>query len=119
MSAFMSVCRTQISLVAKAPQMQIIMMGVVDVLVGYEKISLKRTSPYPPSFRRIAAKIIDPAMGASTCAFGSHRWVPYIGSFARKATIEAMHQSVRELIENWAKSDERIVSGILAEDVEV
>lgn len=32
-----------------------------------------RVRPYPPSFKRIAARIIDPAMGASTCALGSHR----------------------------------------------
>lgn len=25
-----------------------------------------RANPYPPSFRRMAAKIIDPAIGAST-----------------------------------------------------
>lgn len=42
-----------------------------------------RSSPYPPSFRRTAAKIIDPAMGASTCAFGSHRCVVNIGNFTR------------------------------------
>lgn len=32
-----------------------------------------RIIPYPPSFSRIAAKTIDPAIGASTWAFGSHR----------------------------------------------
>jgi len=32
-----------------------------------------RARPYPPSFRRIAANTIDPAIGASTCALGSHR----------------------------------------------
>lgn len=32
-----------------------------------------RSRPYLPSFRRIAARIIDPATGASTCAFGSHK----------------------------------------------
>lgn len=35
-----------------------------------------RIIPYPPSFSRIAARIIDPAMGASTWALGSHRWTP-------------------------------------------
>lgn len=32
--------------------------------------------PYPPSFSRMAARIIDPAIGASTWAFGSHRCTP-------------------------------------------
>jgi len=32
-----------------------------------------RANPYPPNFRRIAARTIDPATGASTCALGSHR----------------------------------------------
>lgn len=44
-----------------------------------------RKSPYPPSFNRIAARIMDPARGASTCALGSHKWRENIGSFTRKA----------------------------------
>lgn len=32
-----------------------------------------RIMPYPPSFKRRAASSMDPAMGASTWAFGSHR----------------------------------------------
>lgn len=33
-----------------------------------------RIKPYPPNFKRIPARIIDPATGASTWAFGSQRW---------------------------------------------
>jgi len=33
---------------------------------GKKKIRAVRESPYPPNFRRMAANIIDPAMGAST-----------------------------------------------------
>lgn len=33
---------------------------------GIENSGITRRSPYPPSFRRMAASIIDPAMGAST-----------------------------------------------------
>lgn len=33
----------------------------------------RRIKPYLPSFRRIPARIIEPATGASTWAFGSHR----------------------------------------------
>lgn len=29
----------------------------------------------------MAARTIEPAIGASTCAFGSHRWVVNIGNF--------------------------------------
>lgn len=32
-----------------------------------------RIIPYPPSFRSTAARTMDPAIGASTWAFGSHR----------------------------------------------
>ena len=31
-----------------------------------EKREIRRISPYPPNFKRIAARIIDPATGAST-----------------------------------------------------
>lgn len=32
--------------------------------------------PYPPSLRSRAASSMDPAIGASTWALGSHRWKP-------------------------------------------
>lgn len=47
-----------------------------------------RIKPYPPSFRRIPARIIDPATGASTCALGSHRCVVYRGIFTINAIIK-------------------------------
>lgn len=50
-----------------------------------------RIIPYPPSFRRIAARIIEPATGASTCALGSHRWAMNIGSFTIKAMFIINH----------------------------
>lgn len=37
------------------------------------KICIIRIIPYPPSFSKIAAKTIEPAIGASTWAFGNHR----------------------------------------------
>lgn len=46
---------------------------------------LKRKIPYPPNFNKTPAKIIDPATGASTCAFGSQRWTKYIGNLMTKA----------------------------------
>lgn len=42
-----------------------------------------RANPYPPSFRRIAARTIDPAIGASTWALGSHKWTVNIGSLTK------------------------------------
>jgi len=38
-----------------------------------------RIMPYPPSFSRTAASTMEPAMGASTWALGSHRCRPYNG----------------------------------------
>ena len=35
--------------------------------------SVIRIMPYPPSFSRIAARTIEPAIGASTWALGSQR----------------------------------------------
>lgn len=36
----------------------------------------------------MAAKIMDPATGASTCALGSHRCRENIGTFTRKAIMQ-------------------------------
>lgn len=47
-----------------------------------------RISPYLPSLRRIPAKIILPATGASTWALGSHRWNINIGIFTKKARTQ-------------------------------
>lgn len=44
----------------------------MDLVTG-SRIMETRIMPYPPGFSRIAARIMDPAMGASTWAFGSHR----------------------------------------------
>ena len=37
--------------------------------------------PYPAIFRRIAARITEPAVGASTCASGNHVCTGHIGIF--------------------------------------
>lgn len=39
----------------------------------------------------MAASTIEPAMGASTWAFGSQRWSPYSGIFTMKAMMHASH----------------------------
>ncbi len=51
-----------------------------------------RIMPYPPSFSRIAARTIEPAIGASTWALGSQRWSPYNGIFTMKAIMHANHK---------------------------
>lgn len=44
-----------------------------------------RIIPYPPNFKRIAAKTMEPATGASTWALGNHKWTLNIGSLTKKA----------------------------------
>ena len=41
---------------------------------------LKRMNPYVPIFRRTAARMTDPAVGASVCASGSQVWNGNIGT---------------------------------------
>lgn len=45
--------------------------------------------PYPPSFKSRAASSMDPAIGASTWALGSHRCRPYRGALTMKAINNA------------------------------
>lgn len=40
----------------------------------------------------MAARTIDPAIGASTCAFGSQRCRPYSGIFTINAIMHASHR---------------------------
>lgn len=86
-SDFKSGCRRQIILVRNAPISDTDMIGVVRFLILGGNINISRYTPYPPSFSRIAAKIILPAIGASTCAFGSHRCVRNIGSLTKNPLI--------------------------------
>src|SRR6478736_5302193 len=45
---------------------------------------LKRRKPYVPIFRRTAARMTEPAVGASVCASGSHVWNGNIGTLMAK-----------------------------------
>lgn len=58
------------------PHMDNIIKGYVMKLIVGLSIIVIRSIPYPPSFSRIAARTIEPAIGASTWAFGNHRWRP-------------------------------------------
>lgn len=63
---FRSVCRIQINLVTTAPvRATLTIMEERDFSMWLNKYDI-RNSPYPPNFSKIAAKIIDPAIGAST-----------------------------------------------------
>lgn len=73
------------------------MTGLINVLFIYVNIIIIRAKPYPPSFSKIAARIIDPATGASTCAFGSHKCTENSGNFTMNAVIIISH--VNELID--------------------
>lgn len=88
-----SVCRMQISL-AKAPP--IVEMTIIRVDVDLEaKINFieRRIKPYLPNLSKIPARIIDPATGASTWAFGSHRCTKNKGVLTKNATIVKNHQT--------------------------
>lgn len=60
-------------LVITMPHMDSIIKGYAMKLTVGLSIMVIRNIPYPPSFSRIAARTIEPAIGASTWAFGSHR----------------------------------------------
>src|SRR5207249_8817043 len=45
---------------------------------------LKRRNPYVPIFSSTAARITEPAVGASVCASGSHVWNGNIGTLIAK-----------------------------------
>lgn len=70
---FISDCRKQIIEVITPPTIATEIIGFISSLFMCLKIIIIRASPYPPSFSRMAARIIDPATGASTWAFGSHK----------------------------------------------
>jgi len=83
--AFKSLCWIQIKVVSTLPQ-------TLKEEKQYEVIKalyiiIIRYIPIPPNFNNTAAKIIEPPRGASTCAFGNHKWKKNIGNFTRKAKI--------------------------------
>src|ERR1700761_1360215 len=56
--------------------------------------SEKRRKPYPPIFKRMPARITEPAVGASTCASGSQVWTGHIGILTAKLAKKASHSQV-------------------------
>lgn len=63
------------------------MIGFINNLFMCVKIIIIRARPYPPSLSRMAARIIDPATGASTWAFGNHKCTENNGNFTKNAVI--------------------------------
>jgi hypothetical protein len=94
MSDFRSVWRRQIELVMIMPHNDNIMNGyAIKSVIGFRS-NVIRIMPYPPSLSRIAARTMEPAIGASTWALGSQRWSPYSGIFTIKAIMHASHMKV-------------------------
>ena len=57
--------------------------------------------PIPPNFNKIEARIIDPIIGVSTWALGSHKWVIKIGNFTKNANLIANLVSQLNLLNLW------------------
>src|SRR5580658_7029715 len=68
--------------------------GVKATLAAGNIGSEKRRKPYPPIFKRIAARITEPAVGASTWASGSQVWTGHIGILTAKEAKNASHAQV-------------------------
>lgn len=84
-----SVCRMQRIAVASTPNIEINIKMLVFGNAFSGRVIERRIIPYPPSFKSVPARTIDPAMGASTCALGSQRCKQYMGIFTRNARLHA------------------------------
>lgn len=67
-----------------------IQFNFIDILLVKTK---SRNKAYLPNFKVIPARIIDPIVGASTCALGNHKCNKNIGIFIRKATISPKYKT--------------------------
>lgn len=74
-----------------------------------------RAIPYPPNFNKIAASTIEPAIGASTCALGSHKWERNIGSFTRNPIIVISQNKLLMVNEDGNKISDDIVINLWPE----
>ena len=65
---------------------------------------LNRMNPYVPIFRRTAARMTDPAVGASVWASGSQVWNGNIGTFTanpRKNARKIHHWVLNGMLSSW------------------
>lgn len=92
---FTSVCRIHTH-PARVPPIRDTLI-TKEALILFRRINLdaNRRRPYLPNFSRIPARIMEPATGASTWAFGSQRCVIYRGVLTRNAKIVIIHQRGR------------------------
>src|SRR3972149_2044314 len=72
-----------------ATMLKVTMKGTKYHVASGNMPRLKRTKPYPPIFRRIPARMTDPAVGASVWASGSHVWKGNIGTLMAKERKKA------------------------------
>src|SRR5689334_20903674 len=56
--------------------------------------SEKRTKPYVPIFNSTPARMTEPAVGASTCASGSHVWNGNIGTLMANPRKNARNNQI-------------------------
>lgn len=64
-----------------------------------------RAKPYPPSFNKIAANTIEPAIGASTWAFGNHKCTINIGSLTKNpAKVNSQNNELEDTTEGIKNS---------------
>src|ERR1700733_163797 len=59
-----------------------------------------RIKPYVPIFSRTPARMTDPAVGASTCASGSHVWNGNMGTLMAKAKKNPQNRYCCKLVGN-------------------
>jgi hypothetical protein len=59
---------------------------MIKILFNEIKL-MKRINPNPPNFNSTPARIIDPKVGASTCAIGNQKCKPYTGSLTQNLNI--------------------------------
>lgn len=87
MRLLISVCCRQIIEVITIPKTdnEISILGRDKEKIGVRGINLRR--PYTPNFSSTPARIMEPAIGASTWALGSQRCIRNIGSLAKNAAI--------------------------------
>jgi hypothetical protein len=74
------------------------------IFLNLTKVILKRIIPYMPNFNITAASKIDPEVGDSTCAFGSHMCSIKIGTFTDNIIIIIKKLRVEILVEKFMKS---------------
>jgi hypothetical protein len=86
---FRSVCHKQVELVITMPHSESSINGYIIWFVTGDRRMVTCIIPYPPSFSRTAASTMEPAIGASTWALGSHRCSPYNGILTINAIMHA------------------------------